>query len=74
MCLQGKETKWAKNVIRILGFAKNANNCEEFKIEPISVEKENIKVGNLLKLQLTKYCFIRYWLTQAHKITFVLLS
>ena len=38
MCLQGKQKK--------LGFEKNAEKCEKFKMEPISAEKEGIKVGN----------------------------
>ena len=49
MCLQGKQRKWAKNALRKLGFEKNAKKCEKFKMEPISAEKEDIKVGNLLK-------------------------
>ena len=49
MCLQGKQRKRAKNALRNLGFEKDAKNCEEFKMEPISAEKEDIKVGNLLK-------------------------
>ena len=54
MCLQGKQRKWAKNTIRKLGFEKYAKKCEnliwnQFKMEPISAEKEDIKVGNLLK-------------------------
>ena len=50
MCLQGKERKWAKNALRKLGFEKNAKKCEKYRnMEPISAEKEDIKVGNLLK-------------------------
>ena len=50
MCLQGKQRKWVKkNALRKLGFEKEAKHCEEFKIEPISAEKEDIKVENLLK-------------------------
>ena len=49
MCLQGKQRKWAKNALRKLGFEKNEKTCEKFKMEPISAEKEDIKVGNLLK-------------------------
>ena len=49
MCLQGKQTKWHKNALRNLGFEKDAKNCEKFKMEPISVEKDEIKVVNLLK-------------------------
>ena len=49
MCLQGKQRKWAKNVLRKIAFEKNAKKCEIFKMEPISAEKEDIKVGNLLK-------------------------
>ena len=49
MCLQGKQRKWAKNALRKLGFEKNAKKCEKFKMEPISAEKEDIKVRNLFK-------------------------
>ena len=49
MCLQGKQTTWAKNALRNLGFEKDAQNCEKFKMEPISVEKDDIKGVNLLK-------------------------
>ena len=49
MCLQGKQRKWAKNALRKLGCEKNAKKCEKFKMEPISAEKEDIKVGNVLK-------------------------
>ena len=49
MCLQGKQRKWAKNALRKLDFEKNAKQCEKLKMEPISAEKEDIKVGNLLK-------------------------
>ena len=49
MCLQGKQRKWVKNALAKLGFEKNAKKCEKFKMEPISAEKQDIKVGNLLK-------------------------
>ena len=49
MCLQWKQRKWTKNALRKLGFEKNAKKCEKFKMEPISAEKEDIKVGNRLK-------------------------
>lgn len=49
MCLQGKQRKCARKALRNLGFEKEAKHCEEFKIEPISAEKEDIKVENLLK-------------------------
>ena len=49
MCLQGKQRKWVKIALRKLGFEKNAKKCEEFKMEPISVEKDDIKGVNLLK-------------------------
>ena len=49
MCLQEKQREWAKNALRTLGFEKDANNCREFKMEPISGENEDVKVGNLLK-------------------------
>ena len=49
MCLQGKQRKWAKIALRKMGFQENAKKCEIFKMEPISAEKEDIKVGNLLK-------------------------
>ena len=49
MCLQGKQRKWVKHALRNPGFEKNEKKCEKFKMEPISAEKEDIKVGNLLK-------------------------
>ena len=49
MCLQGKQRKWAKNVLRKIAFEKNAKTCEKFKMEPISAEQEDITVGNLPK-------------------------
>ena len=55
------KTKMCHNILqkkryaKYLGFQKDAKNWEEFKIEPITAEKEDIKVGNLLKQWLTIY-------------------
>ena len=49
MCLQGKQRKWIKNALRKMGFEENGKKCEKFKMEPISAEQEDIKVGNLPK-------------------------
>ena len=49
MCLQEKQKKWVKNALGKLGFETIAKKCEKFKMEPIAAEKEDIKVGYLLK-------------------------
>ena len=49
MCLQGEERKWAEKDLRNLGLEKAARNCEESKLKPMSLSKEN-KIVSLLEL------------------------
>ena len=49
MFLQGKERKWAEKDLSNLGLEKAARYCEESKLKPISLSKEN-KIVSLLEL------------------------
>ena len=49
MWVQSKQMKRAKNGFRNLGFEKAARNCEESKLKPMSLSKEN-KIVSLLEL------------------------
>ena len=49
MCLQGEERKWTEKDLRNLGLEKAARNCEESKLKPISLLKEN-RIVSMLEL------------------------
>ena len=49
MCHQGEERKWAEKNLKNLGMEKAARNCEESKLKPMSLSKEN-KIVSLLEL------------------------
>ena len=49
MCLQGEERKWTEKDLRNLGLEKAARNCEESKLKPMSLSKEN-RIVSMLEL------------------------